>query len=226
MSNYTDPFLKPWKVILDALKGSKKNIKKDDHSSFLGPIGKLTDPIAITTGRDSGYSELVHEKIPLKMNTAAEPFVKLGHYGNPLYWYGKKSDNGMLNSVHDLGENKGADIAGLVAGAIFGGSALFGGAGGAEAGGGAGAGVGGGTGAGGGTAASSGSSGGGMFSGWDFGSMDWTDPNTYMRLSQMAPKQQQQQQPPPQRRGMMAQNTYKPQTIDQWLEYYGFNSKV
>lgn len=40
-----------------------------------------------------------------------------------------------------------------------------------------------------------GGTGGGMF---DFQSMNWQDPNTYIKLSKMMPQQQQQQAPPPQ----------------------------
>lgn len=59
---------------------------------------------------------------------------------------------------------------------------------------------------------------GGMF---DFSNTDWSDPNTYMRLSKMVPRQSQQQQQGSLTRPAMYSQNYSPETVQQILEMYG-----
>jgi hypothetical protein len=98
---------------------------------------------------------------------------------------------GAARGLGNIGGSGGGIVAGEGGGGILGGESggILGGGGGASGGGGIGGGATGGT-----APAGGGSGSGGMF---DFGSMDWGNPQTYMDLMQMMPQggQQQQQQP-------------------------------
>jgi hypothetical protein len=188
LPNPIEDIKKAWDETTDSVKTVQG---KDRHKSVFSGFGKLSDPLTKVLGK--GYTKVVHEQIPEGLNRAMEPFVEIGHRGNPLWWYGKKTDNDTLNYVHDFGSAKGFDVLATVAGGYAAGSSLGGGGGGGAVAGGAGGSGGGGAaagGGGGGTAAG----GGGSSSGGMFGSMDWTDPNTYMRFGNMVSQQNQQQQ--------------------------------
>lgn len=128
--------LKPWELINQGIQETKdawNGEGKNRHDSFLGPLGRYTDPMTMLLGKK--YANFVHGTIPRELNRAAEPLVQFGHNFNPLYWYGKRTGNETLNAIHDKGLNKGADIAGMVVGSIFGGGALGGAMGGGSSGG-------------------------------------------------------------------------------------------
>jgi hypothetical protein len=177
LPNPLEQFKRAWKETKEAATDVKG---KDKHRSVFSGFGRLTDPLSFMLGKD--YTDIVHYKIPRAANSAMEPFVQAGHYGNPVYWYGKETDNDQLNWLHDLGNAKGADILATVLGGVAAGGAMggAGGAGGAGAGGASGGSAGG----------ASGGSTGGLF---DFGSMDWTNPDTYMQFARSAPSGGQQQ---------------------------------
>jgi len=166
----------PWKAIPNMAKDVSKAWKgtgSNRHDSFLGAIGKYADPGGALLG--DKWMDFAHGTIPREVNRALEPVGEF-HRDNldPLYkvW----GDTKLGKAITDQGVNKGGDWSALITGGVLGAGAL-GGAGGAATPTPAAPSAGAGSGAGSGT------------SGGSFGSMNWSDPNTYMTLAQNMPQQ-------------------------------------
>lgn len=187
-------YLLPWKSIpnmIHDVKDASKYTGKDKNASIFGAIGKYADPGGALLG--DKWMNFWHGTVPEQVNQSLEPLNKFNRkYLDPIAKIVPKDSK--LQNVPDFVQAKGGDVAAAISGAILGGGALLGGMGaGSASGGGA---------AGSGTAAPSSS--GGMF---NFGQMDWHDPNTYVNLYQQYGgllNQGQGQQQPQQSPALMA----------------------
>jgi len=173
-------YVLPWKAVPNMVRDVKEASDldgKNKNKSIFGAIGKYADPGGALLG--DRWMDFWHERVPERVNEYLQPVGAFHRkYLDPIAM--ALPEDHKAQKVADFGENKGGDALAAVLAMYFGGAALgglsgFGGGGGAGGAGG----------------------GGGGFGGLNFGSMNWSDPNTYMQMAQLMPQQQQQAPPPP-----------------------------
>lgn len=201
-------YLLPWKAIPNMIKDVKEVAKpsgKNKHGSIVGALGKYGDVAGMLLG--DKWMNFVHERIPEQVNETLQPVNHMLNKVDPIRMFAP--EDSKLQKLPDFVENKGGDSLAAALAAAFGAAALFGGGGAAAAGGGTPM-----------TGSPAPTSSGGMF---DFGSYDWTDPNTYIKMSKMMPRQQQgmMQQQPSNQMYMNAQAQQGPMTLQDLLRVYG-----
>ncbi|HDZ3730323.1 TPA: hypothetical protein RSW61_001921 [Vibrio harveyi] len=92
------------------------------HDSILGKALWATDPIALATGKDSGYTETIHGSIPTELNRMGsdlmQPFERIDKTINPV----RQID--AVDNVSNVVAQKPADALGVAMGAVYGAPAL------------------------------------------------------------------------------------------------------
>lgn len=187
-------YLLPWKAIPNMIKDVKEVAKPSGKNKHGSIVGAL-GKYGDVAGMLLGdkWMNFVHERIPEQVNETLQPVNHMLNKVDPIRMFAP--EDSKLQKLPDFVENKGGDSLAAALAAAFGAAALFGG----------------------GSAAPTSS--GGMF---DFGSYDWTDPNTYIKMSKMMPRQQQgmmQQPSNPMYKNAQAQQS--PTTLQDLLRVYG-----
>lgn len=199
-------YILPWKAIPNMIKDVKEVAKptgKNKHGSIVGALGKYGDVSGMLLG--DNWMNFVHERVPAKVNETLQPVNHMLNKVDPIRLFAP--EDSKMQGLPDFVENKGGDSLAAALAAAFGAAALFGGGGAAAAGGSSA------------SASPAPASSGGMF---NFSGADWSDPNTYIRMSKMMPRQQQ---------GMMQQPTQKtipelgpmPNSLQELLKLYGLD---
>jgi hypothetical protein len=130
-------YVLPWKAIPNMIRdvkdaGGKGKDGKKNHGSVVGAIGKYADPFGALLG--DRWMEFAHERLPTQMNewgsgiAKHDPFIQLDRK------YGLGQKGSPLRGVSNWAQDRPADTAAIVTGAVLGGGALAGAWGGGSAG--------------------------------------------------------------------------------------------